>query len=972
MSKEPKRDLIGKRFGRLEVIDIEKILINKKLKWRFKCICDCQRNKKIPQYTYARRDHLIKGDILSCGCLARELSAEREIIDITGNRYGKLTVIGRGENTSNGATRWWCQCDCGSEPILVTKSNLISGGTVSCGCYRRQVAHDLLKKFNKYDLSGEYGIGYTSKGEEFYFDLEDYEKIKQYCWMINNHGYVVTRDDNGKHVLMHRLVLGLTQYTTSNEVDHIKHIKFDNRKSQLRIVTKSQNQMNASIRKNNTSGRTGINWSKSHNKWQVRIAKNESRIDVGYFDSFQDAVKAREKAEKKHHKEWSYLHSINMGIEENIMSEIMKMKELINILNHASDQYYNYIPVMTDSEWDELYAQLEELEYDTGIIYSNSPTHHVGYKVSHEISKVRHNHPMLSLKKCHSQKELLDFAEDKNCVLSVKCDGLTTSLHYKNGILIGAESRGNGIIGGDVLQNVLTIKNIPHVIPFTDELIIDGETIIDWESFNKINRELPDGQKKFKHPRNLASASLNLLDPNAAEQRNMRFIAWRVIKGLNDQSVFCALRDAEKLGFEIVPMWSFHNNTDNKNKLSNLLLKLQNVAEGLNIPYDGAVLSYDDIQYCELLGHTEKYFKHSISYKYEDNIYKTTLKDIKWNTSRTGLINPIANFEKVLIDGSEVTKATLHNISYIENLQLGIGDTIEIYKANKIIPKVHNNLTRSNTWELPDRCPICGGDVEIYNENGSKTLHCKNPYCKAKTLSKLIHAVSRNALNIDGLSEAKLEKFMERGWTQTIQNIYHLDNYKDEMERMEGFGKRSTSKLLASINESRSTTLDRLIYAQSIPLIGQSASKDIARTCHYDLDEFRMRVDMEGDQVFRELTGFGEEMCKSIARWWDKERYAFCDLAREFVLENPEDKSLDIDLSGITFVITGSLEKFSNRDSLKAELETLGAKVSGSVSAKTSYLVNNDINSNSSKNKKAKQLNVPIINEDQLLKIMGR
>ena len=971
MPNKPKRDLIGKRFGRLEVIEVEKILINNKLEWRFKCICDCQRNNENPKYTYVRRDHLIKGDVLSCGCLARELSSDRETIDITGNRYGNLIVIGRGENTANGSTRWWCQCDCGSDPVLVTKSNLISGGTVSCGCYHRKNAHDLLKKYNKYDLSGEYGIGYTFKGEEFYFDLEDYEKIKDYCWSINNQGYVVTKNNDDQYILMHRLILDLKQYTTGNEVDHIKHRKYDNRKSQLRIVTRSQNQMNTSIRVNNTSGKTGINWSKSHNKWQVRISKNKSRVEIGYFDSFQDAIKARERAEKKYHKEWAYLYSKNMNTNGGTMSKVTQIKELIDILNNTSDQYYNYTPIMTDNEWDGLYAQLEELERNTKIVYPNSPTQHAGYRVSKEIPKVKHNHPMLSLKKCHSQEELLKFAKDKNCILSVKCDGLTTSLHYKNGILIGAESRGDGIVGGDVLQNVLTIKNIPHTIPCTDELIIDGETIIDWNSFNEINSNLPDKQEKFKHPRNLASASLNVLDSEIAAQRNMRFIAWRVIKGLNDQSVFCALRDAEQLGFEIVPMWTFRNCGNNKIQLSELLSKLRDVAENLNIPYDGAVLSYDDIKYCESLGRTEKYFKHSISYKYEDSLYKTTLKDIEWKTSRTGLINPIANFAKVIIDGSEVARATLHNISYIENLQLGVGDTILIYKANKIIPKVHDNLTLSNTWTYPKACPTCGYPTEVHNENGSKTLHCTNPACKAKLINRLVNFVSRKCMNIDGLSEETLTKFVEWGWIKNLFDVYNLTPHYKELAKVNGFGTRSVKKLQDAIENSKDVELEHFIAALSIPGIGTAQAKELAKKFK-TWDTFDEAG--HGSYDFSVLDGFGEVANKNIHSWfyamYQEDRIP--QLVRNLHFIDSNDNEINNSLKGMTFVITGSLNHFENRDVLKRELESRGAKVSGSVSVKTSCLINNDINSTSSKNKKAIQLNIPIVNEEYIVGLLNQ
>ena len=511
------------------------------------------------------------------------------------------------------------------------------------------------------------------------------------------------------------------------------------------------------------------------------------------------------------------------------MDKIKRLKELIEILNNASNAYYNSTPNMTDYEWDKLYDELKALEKETKITYPDSPTQNVGYKVLDEIKEVKHNHLMLSLDKCHTEQELIDFAKDKNCILSVKADGLTTSLHYIDGQLIGAETRGNGVSGSDVLENVLNIKNVPHTIPYKDELIIDGETIIDWNTFNKINENLPAGQDKYKHPRNLVSGTITMLDTNIAASRNMRFIAWRVIKGLNEKSVLLGLKEAEKLGFEIIPRWTYTNKSTDKENLSAMLSDLQDKANELDIPYDGAVMAYDDIEYGNSLGRTDKFFRHSISYKYEDELFETTLEDIEWNTSKTGLINPIAKFKETVIDGASVTRATLHNISYIENLQLGIGDKIRIYKANKIIPKVHDNLTRSKKWKLPNKCPNCGGNVEVHNENGSKTLHCINDNCPAKLLGKLVHFCSKNAINIEGMSEATLQFLIDKGWVKSFQDIYKLDYYRQTWKEYDGFGDKSVDKLLDVIEDSRNTTLDRFIYSLSIPQIGRSASKDMSQ-----------------------------------------------------------------------------------------------------------------------------------------------
>ena len=651
------------------------------------------------------------------------------------------------------------------------------------------------------------------------------------------------------------------------------------------------------------------------------------------------------------------------------MDKIKRLKELIEILNNASNVYYNSTPIMTDYEWDKLYDELKTLEKETKITYPDSPTQNVGYKVLDEIKEVKHNHLMLSLDKCHTEQELIDFARDKNCILSVKADGLTTSLHYIDGQLIGAETRGNGVSGSDVLENVLNIKNVPHTIPYKDELIIDGETIIDWNTFNKINENLPAGQDKYKHPRNLVSGTITMLDTNIAASRNMRFIAWRVIKGLNEKSVLLGLKEAEKLGFEIIPMWTYTNKSTDKENLSAMLSDLQDKANELDIPYDGAVMAYDDIEYGNSLGRTDKFFRHSISYKYEDELFETTLEDIEWNTSKTGLINPIAKFKETVIDGASVTRATLHNISYIENLQLGIGDKIRIYKANKIIPKVHDNLTRSNTWKLPNKCPNCGGNVEVHNENGSKTLHCINDNCPAKLLGKLVHFCSKNAINIEGMSEATLQFLIGKGWVKSFQDIYKLDYYRQNWKEYDGFGDKSVDKLLDAIEDSRNTTLDRFIYSLSIPLIGRSTSKDIAKFFNNNYEEFKMY----GTTInYTQIDGFGESMNNSFHKWLGTNYMMMDSLAREFMFEKREDNSSKVDLlSNMVFAITGSLLFFRNRSDIQNTIEKYGGKFSETINKRTTMLINNDINSKSSKNIKAKTMGIKIITEKEFINMIG-
>ena len=641
---------------------------------------------------------------------------------------------------------------------------------------------------------------------------------------------------------------------------------------------------------------------------------------------------------------------------------IGKMKELIQELNTASYAYYTSTPIMSDYDWDKKYEELQMLESQENIIFPNSPTQNVGYTVSDKLNEVKLDHLMLSLDKTKSINDLKQFAGNKQCIVSVKCDGLSTTLKYIHGELVSAVTRGNGYEGTDVLQNVLTIKNIPKKIPYDDELIIDGETIIGWDTFNNINESIKDTDKKYKHPRNLVSGSLLLLDSKEAAQRDMRFIGWRVIKGFEHKSVYEDLQSAKVCGFEVVPMLVYSNS--DKDFLHGILEKIKDLADANNIPYDGAVMAYDDYAYGESLGKTDKFFRHSIAYKYEDQLYETVLKDIEWNTSKTGLINPVAIFEPIDLDGAITTRATLHNISYIKKLSLGIGDRIRVYRSNKVIPKVHDSIDKSNNFTIPEKCPICGGETKIVKENDSEVLICMNDDCQGKLLGKLVHAVSRNALDIDGLSEATLEKFISLGWLDSIKSIYHLSDYKGKMYSLEGFGKKSVDKLLESIEKSRETTLDRFVYSLSIPMIGKSASKDIAEFFEYDLIKFFEKT--------YSVNCLGNIAYKNYKKYCRNHYEEILDLSSEFNFKT-QDKSLTNKtniLQDKTFVITGLLEKYSNRDELKSVIESNGGKVSGSVSARTFALINNDIESSSSKNKKAKSLGIQIINEDQFMHLL--
>lgn len=655
------------------------------------------------------------------------------------------------------------------------------------------------------------------------------------------------------------------------------------------------------------------------------------------------------------------------------MDKLERMKQLIKELNNASYAYYNQVPIMPDYEWDKMYDELETLEYVTGIVLANSPTHNVGYSVADELKEVEHNHPMLSLDKTKSVDELIEFIGDKDCFLSVKADGLTTSLHYINGELIGAETRGNGVRGIECLQNVLVMKNVPKEIPYKDELIIDGETIIGWDTFREINDKLPK-DKKYKHPRNLVSGSLQLLDSKEAASRNMRFVAWRVIKGFEHKTPSEDLFKAKDIGFEIIPILKSPR-INQKKELAILLNQIRESANSHNIPYDGAVMAIDDYKIAESMGRTDKFFRHSMAYKYEDELFETVLTDIEWNTSKTGLINPVAIFEPVDLNGAIATRATLHNITYIKDMMLGIGDRIRVYRSNMVIPKVHDSIDKSGNFNIPDKCPICGQPTRIIKENDSEVLYCTNSDCYGKLLSKLIHAVSRNALNVDGLSEATLSFLIKEIGISCVKDLYVIRDNNDSVYRWvnaEGFGRKSVTKILASIEKSRNTSLERFLYSLSIPLLGKSASMMIADSVDYDLDTFINEMTIKGAEYFRYLPGVGDSLINSLNIYWKNHYSDILQLANEFTFETQKSIMSETtnELENKTFVITGSVKHYQNRDALKADIEAHGGKVVGSISSKVNYLINNDINSTSSKNQKAKSLNIPIISEDQFLEMI--
>lgn len=637
---------------------------------------------------------------------------------------------------------------------------------------------------------------------------------------------------------------------------------------------------------------------------------------------------------------------------------VKRVKEL----NTASKTYYNgNKPIMSDYEFDCKFDELKKWEEETGIVLSNSPTQNVGYDVVSNLEKTTHSHPMLSLDKTKSVDDLIKFSSGKDCVISLKMDGLTVLNTYENGKLQKSETRGNGEVGEVITHNAKVFEDFPINIPFDRRFEIEGEAIITKDDFERINTS-----GEYKTCRNLASGSVRQFDSRIAKDRHVHFITWKVPFGFT--TYIDGFRIAKGYGFEVVPYVTYNSNTDDINKK---IEQLKAVAEEKSYPIDGLVISYNDVEYGKSLGMTGHHPKHSLAFKFYDEEAVTILQDIKWGMGKTGQLTPVGIFNEVQLDNTTVNKASLHNVSILKELQLGIGDEITVYKANQIIPQVRENLTKSNIFNIPDKCPICGQPTRIVKENDSEVLVCTNPDCKGKILGKLVHASSRNALDIENLSESTIEKFINLGWLNSIKDIYHLSDHENEMKTLEGFGKKSVEKLLDSIEKSRNTNLQHFLYSLSIPLLGKTASKLIAEACNYNFDAFVGALQSGGRDAFVYIDGIGEALGKSIIGYWNKNGEAIVELAQEFTFEKPiVTAKTNNSLESKIFVITGNVNHYPNRNALKADIETHGGKVSGSISAKTSYLINNDINSTSSKNKKAKELNIPIITEEQFLSML--
>lgn len=650
------------------------------------------------------------------------------------------------------------------------------------------------------------------------------------------------------------------------------------------------------------------------------------------------------------------------------MEALSRIKELVEILNEAGKSYYSQgLEIMTNYEYDKLYDELVELEKQTGCVLSNSPTVNVGYESLSELPKERHESPMLSLDKTKNPDDLVSWLKDKEGVLSWKLDGLTIVLTYEDGMLLKAVTRGNGDVGEIITNNARVFKNLPVSIPYKGRLILRGEAIITYSDFERINQLIPETDAKYKNPRNLCSGSVRQLNNKITAQRNVNFYAFTLVKADGVDFKNSRREQFEWLktqGFEVVDYKMV-----NAGNLKDTIILFENNIKDNDFPSDGLVITYDDIEYGESLGTTAKFPRNAMAFKWTDETADTTLREIEWSASRTGLINPIAVFDAVELEGTQVSRASVHNISVMESLELGIGDTISVFKANMIIPQIALNKTKSNNVEIPKVCPVCGGTTKIEQINDVKSLYCTNPACQAKHIKSFAHFVSRNAMNIDGLSEATIEKFISHGYLKSFTDLYHLDRYKDGIVSLDGFGEKSYDNIIAAVENSRNTTMPRIIYSLGIANIGLSNAKMIVKAIGDNKDAL-ISADRESLEA---IDGIGSVIADAFVSYFENEENVqlFEKLIDELDIQHDEVQT-EQTLDGKIFVITGSLNYFDNRNALKELIESMGGKVTGSVTGKTDYLINNDAESSSSKNKTAAKLGVPVITEEEFLSIANR
>ena len=645
--------------------------------------------------------------------------------------------------------------------------------------------------------------------------------------------------------------------------------------------------------------------------------------------------------------------------------KITRMKELINILNKASELYYQKNTIMmTDYKYDHLYDELVELEKETNMTLSNSPTINVEPEISSSLKQVEHPSPMLSLAKTKKVSELENFLGDKEGLLSWKLDGLTIVLTYEDGKLISGVTRGTGIIGELVTENVKQFKNVPLTIPYKGRLVLRGEAIIKYSDFNRMNEELGDGSSQYKNPRNLCSGSVRQLDSSITAKRCVNCIIFALIESSTNISnlkseCFDWLKNQ---GFEVVEHYKVTKNT-----VKEQVLMFKEKVKEYDIPSDGLVITYDDIAYGNSLGTTAKFPKHSLAFKWKDETVATTLRKVDWLVSRTGLINPVAVFDPVELEGTIVSRASVHNVSILEGLKLGIGDTIMVYKANMIIPQIASNSTQSGNLEIPDRCPVCGSKASIISNSDVKYLYCMNDFCKAKLIKRLSLFVSRNAMNIDGISDMILNKLITEKIVNNYKDLYHLDRYKDKIIAFDGFGEKSYNNMINSIEKSRHVKLANFIYALGIPDIGFSRAKLI---CNHFNNDFNKISNLTYEELSN-IPGVGDVIAKEWIDTFSNPDFIeeLKELKEEIDIPKASTNS-NKDLDGLTFVITGSLNKFTNRDTMIEFIEEHGGKVVTSISSKVNYLINNDITSTSTKNNKAKELGINIIDEDKFLELI--
>ena len=643
-----------------------------------------------------------------------------------------------------------------------------------------------------------------------------------------------------------------------------------------------------------------------------------------------------------------------------------RMQELVTVLNRANRAYYQDAEeIMSNLEYDKLYDELKAIEEETGIVLSNSPTIHVGYEVQSELPKERHESPMLSLDKTKEVADLKQFLGNQKALLSWKMDGLTIVLTFRDGKLFKAVTRGNGEVGEVITNNAKVFQNLPVQISYQGELILRGEAVIHYEDFEKINAMIEDVDAKYKNPRNLCSGSVRQLNNEITAKRNVSFYAFSLVKadGVDfKNSRACQMEWLKEQGFDVV---EYH--MVEKESIQSEVEWFSKQVNDNRFPSDGLVLVYDDIAYGQSLGRTAKFPRDSFAFKWADEIKQTVLKEIEWSPSRTGLINPVAIFEPVELEGTTVSRASVHNISIMEELELGIGDEIEVYKANMIIPQIARNLTKSGVKDIPSVCPVCGGKTEVKKISNAKALYCTNPLCQAKHVKSFCLFVSRDALNIEGLSEATLEKFIDRGYIKEFADIFHLDRFQEEIQSMEGFGEKSFKNLMENVKKARTTTLPRVLYSLGIAGIGLANAKVLCKEFDQDM---RKIIDAKEEELIL-IEGIGNVLAKAIVDYFSEEVNVkkLNNLLAELEITKEEAKGEQV-FEGIQFVITGSVTHFANRNEVKSFIESLGGKVTGSVTSKTSYLINNDINSTSSKNKKARELGIPIISEEDFLKML--